>query len=235
MTSDREGSKSKYKRPGELRWIPSPERYQKRICKVVVLVFSVELLRFSGCNNHLFLLCFSLSIPEDPREEQTPGWQKAALCNKKRNAWIINVVSLGDREGKVCCFIAAFPRRHGESETRRAAGLLISLKAVFSQSKVIGSECSERTLALFMRYHFAQKTYEIIAFSDKKWLRPRGRGRLHKIVLGNSDPGLVGSQNLLIPINPDPFCDWAMNKRQRETAIYLTLFICKRHKAMDYW
>ena len=50
-----------------------------RICKVAVLVFSEKRLRLLSCNNHLFLLCFSLSIQEDLREEQTPGLQEVAL------------------------------------------------------------------------------------------------------------------------------------------------------------
>lgn len=75
-------------RPGEPRWIPSPERYQTRICKVVVLVFSVELLCLLSYNNHLFLLCFSSKIQEDRREEQTPGWQEVVLCKNKQTKTI---------------------------------------------------------------------------------------------------------------------------------------------------
>jgi len=46
---------------------------RRKFYKVAVLVFSVERLRLLSYNNHLFVLCFSLNIQEDLREEQTQG------------------------------------------------------------------------------------------------------------------------------------------------------------------
>ena len=55
-----------------------------RICKVAVLVFSEESLHLLSCNNHLFLLCFSLNIPKDLRKEQILGLQMAVLRKKTK-------------------------------------------------------------------------------------------------------------------------------------------------------
>ena len=58
--------------PDEQIWTPFPVQYHKRICKVVLLVFSMKFLRIQRRSSHLSRLYFSLDIQGDHHEGQTP-------------------------------------------------------------------------------------------------------------------------------------------------------------------